>query len=99
MNEIIKQQNYNRKCIATNQITNISNLLRIDYDKKNNLICVDYEKVLKGRGCYFILNIENWEKIKKNKLLNRSFRTNISKEIYEEMDIKIKEFIYGKKKS
>ncbi|WP_232954227.1 YlxR family protein [Mycoplasmopsis phocirhinis] len=71
-----------RKCIITNQILEISNLIRFDYDKKNNQICLDLDKKLKGRGAYLLLNEQTWQQVLKTKALNRTFRTNVNRETY-----------------
>ncbi|TDV23299.1 hypothetical protein BCF59_0645 [Mycoplasmopsis mustelae] len=95
MNE--KTKNYTRKCIATNQILDAKKLTRIDFDKKKNQLTLDINKTLKGRGAYFLCNLDNWNKITKTKALNRTFRTNITKEMYDNLQTAIMEVIYGQK--
>ncbi|WP_027121411.1 YlxR family protein [Mycoplasma leonicaptivi] len=84
-------QNYTRKCIVTNNIINIDNLIRFDYNKKDNLITLDLNKSKKGRGAYFIPTQENWLKLKKTKALNRTFRTNVDMEVYNTIEQQLQE--------
>ncbi|MBU4689559.1 YlxR family protein [Mycoplasma zalophidermidis] len=81
----------NRKCIVTGQILPVNCLTRVDYDKKTGIISLDLEKTKKGRGCYFVANNENWNLILKTKALNKSFRTNVTKNIYEAIEKELKE--------
>ncbi|VEU70587.1 YlxR family protein [Mycoplasmopsis glycophila] len=89
--------NFSRKCIVTNEILDISKLVRFDYDKKNQIISLDLKREKKGRGAYIHLTPENWEKAMRNKALNRTFRTNVSKEVYEEINKQIMEVLYEQK--
>ncbi|AIA29769.1 hypothetical protein MCFN_03305 [Mycoplasmopsis californica] len=75
-----------RKCIVTGLILPLDQLVRVDFDKKNNIISLDLDKIKKGRGCYINLNEQNWELVKKTKALNRSFRTNVTKEVYNQIE-------------
>ncbi|WP_245597282.1 YlxR family protein [Mycoplasma buteonis] len=86
--------NYARKCIVTNTIVPIEKLVRFDYVKSENLITLDLSKNKKGRGAYFIPTLANWEKIKKSKALNRVFRFNVDKEVYEQIEQQLKEVLY-----
>ncbi|MBU4690414.1 DUF448 domain-containing protein [Mycoplasma sp. ES3157-GEN-MYC] len=81
----------NRKCIVTGQILPVNDLTRVDYDKKTGIISLDLKKTKKGRGCYFVANDENWNFILKTKALNRSFRTNVTKNVYESIEKELKE--------
>ncbi|WP_406613815.1 YlxR family protein [Mycoplasma corogypsi] len=85
---------HTRKCIITGQIVNIGQLIRFDYDKKNNQITLDLAKNKKGRGAYFIPTKKNWEEALKSKALNRAFRTSVSKETYEAIEAQIMEVLY-----
>ncbi|MBN4084282.1 YlxR family protein [Mycoplasma sp. CSL10166] len=90
--------NFTRKCIITNQIVDIKNLIRFNYLKNNNHATLDLKRELNGRGAYFIPSEENWNKIKKTKALNRVFKSNISKENYFEIEQELKEvFLWLKK--
>ncbi|WP_029513694.1 YlxR family protein [Mycoplasmopsis primatum] len=82
---------YNRKCIATGIIKSSNQMLRFDYNKKENIILLDLNRELKGRGAYFIPTIANWEFIIKHKCLNKTFRTAVAKETYELFDKQLKE--------
>ncbi|VEU75530.1 Putative transciprtional termination factor [Mycoplasmopsis maculosa] len=85
------ETNIFRKCIATNKIFSVSELIRIDFNKQKNIIQLDINKSLNGRGAYFLPTEANWKLIQKNKGLNRTFRINVAREIYEAIDHQIKE--------
>lgn len=97
MNE--KNSNYTRKCVVTNQILDISNLIRFDFNKKNNKITLDWLKNKKGRGCYLKNDPTLWDKFKKTKALNRAFRINISNETYLEIEKELMEVLWLKNKT
>ncbi|MCT4469544.1 YlxR family protein [Mycoplasma sp. HS2188] len=80
-----------RKCIITNQILEVANLIRFDYDKKNNQISLDLDKNMKGRGAYLLLNEQTWQQVLKTKALNRTFRTNVSRETYIKIQHQLEE--------
>ncbi|WP_029608544.1 YlxR family protein [Mycoplasma simbae] len=80
-----------RKCIVTGQIKPVDELIRIDFDRKNNQINLDLAQNKKGRGAYFILSDQNWELVWKTKAFNRSFRTNIPREFYLHIEEQLKE--------
>ncbi|WP_235670410.1 YlxR family protein [Mycoplasmopsis pullorum] len=94
-----KNKNYTRKCVATNQILDIQDLIRFDFDKKKNLIKLDLEKTGKGRGCYIKNDPNVWEKFYKSKGLNRSFRFNVSTEVYDSIYKQLMEGIWQKNKT
>ncbi|VEU60569.1 Putative transciprtional termination factor [Mycoplasmopsis bovigenitalium] len=81
----------NRKCIVTGKILPTEKLVRVNFDKPQNHITLDLKNQLKGRGCYFECNEENWQQITKTKGLNRAFRTNISREIYANIEKELRE--------
>ncbi|UUD35328.1 YlxR family protein [Mycoplasmopsis caviae] len=90
-NKIKKNSNFTRKCIITNLVKPVEELVRFDFNKKNNIITLDINRDKKGRGCYFIPTHENWEKLKKHKGLNRAFRTAVDKEVYNEIEKELEE--------
>ncbi|WP_426460953.1 YlxR family protein [Mycoplasma hafezii] len=86
--------NFTRKCIVTNQIVDISQLVRFDYQKSTQTITLDLNRTKQGRGAYFIPTSQNWEKIKKTKALNRVFRFNVPKETYDTIEQELKGVLY-----
>ncbi|WP_036463963.1 YlxR family protein [Mycoplasmopsis sturni] len=93
---MIKNKNFTRKCIATNQIVDVSQLVRFDLNK-NKEIRLDLKRELNGRGAYMIYSPENWAKIKKTKALNRVFRFGVSPEKYLEIEQELLE-VYNEQK-
>ncbi|WP_033160788.1 YlxR family protein [[Mycoplasma] collis] len=75
---------YNRKCIVTNQILPVENLLRFSINKEKK-ISVDFNKKLLGRGAYVENKKEVIELLFKKKLLNKAFKNNFTKEEYQNL--------------
>ncbi|WP_223216326.1 YlxR family protein [Mycoplasmopsis cynos] len=94
MNEI---NSLKRKCIITNQIIEISKLIRFDYKKATNILKIDWDKNMNGRGAYFVPEKQNWEKIKKTRALNRIFKTNFTFELYLKLEPELEEKLWAKK--
>ncbi len=81
-----------RMCIICRNMYDKKQLNRIVKDKDGNIF---YDKTGKknGRGAYICSNEECLNKLCKNKILNKTFKTQIDEKIYEE----IKENILGQK--
>ena len=79
-----KSQNNFRVCIATQKSYPKNEMLRIAR-LKNYRIVIDENQKLLGKGAYFKANLKNAELIKKNKLLNRTFKTRVDLSVYEEL--------------
>lgn len=73
-----------RTCIGCNQTKTKKELIRIVKNKENQ-ISIDKTGKANGRGAYICDNIECIEKAIKTKRLERSFETQISSEIYEQL--------------
>ncbi|CAL59398.1 YlxR family protein [Mycoplasmopsis agalactiae] len=86
-----KNEGFSRKCIATGLIVPENQMLRFDYNKNENLIKLDVNRELKGRGAYFIATEENWNTVVRKKCLNKTFRTAVPKEVYERIEAELKE--------
>ena len=69
-------------CIACRQMKDKRELLRIVKDKENN-ISIDKTGKKNGRGAYICKDKECLAKLKKQKLLNKAFKTNISEDVYK----------------
>lgn len=85
-------KNCSRKCIATNQILKKSALIRFNLDK-NNIISLDKNKILQGRGAYISKDKLIIEMALKKRLLNRSFKQKISIEIYNRLQKEIDQWL------
>lgn len=79
-------------CIACRQMKDKRDLLRIVKDKEGN-ISVDLSGKKNGRGAYICKDKTCLEKLKKQKSLNKAFKTNVSEDVYNE----IREVILGQK--
>ncbi|UUM19839.1 MULTISPECIES: YlxR family protein [unclassified Mycoplasma] len=98
MNEKRKNNNYTRKCIVTGQILPVEQLTRFSLRKEKQEIFLDFDKNLKGRGAYFQFSLDNWEKLKKSKALNRVFRFNVSNDNYLKIEQELLEVLNEQKK-
>lgn len=74
-----------RTCIACRQKFNKEKLMRVVRIKEEFFI--DEKLSLQGRSCYFCKNKQCIEKICKNKLLNKNFKTNINEDIYNKLNL------------
>lgn len=78
-----------RKCVGCGENIEKNSLIRIVKDKENNIF-VDKTGKANGRGVYLHKSEECFNRAFKNKELERSLKSKISKEIYDEL-IKILE--------
>ncbi len=79
-----------RMCIACRAMKDKRDLLRIVKDKTGE-ISVDNTGKKNGRGAYICKDEECLKKLEKQKLLNKTFKTNVDDEVYK----KIREEIVG----
>jgi len=73
-----------RTCIGCNEVKLKKELIRVVKNKEGE-ISIDKNGKANGRGAYICDNIECLEKAIKTKRLERSFETQISNEIYDEL--------------
>lgn len=75
-------KNLKRKCIVTHKVMEVEKLIRIaklpngEFEVNSNA---------PGRGAYVKRDSNLFEKIQKQKLLNRAFKTKVPNEVYEEL--------------
>ena len=69
-----------RTCIACKNKEVQKNLKRIVY--KDKQIFIDNQKLINGRAVYICNNIDCTNKVIKNKLLNKSFKTHVDEKEY-----------------
>ncbi|MGL5617741.1 MAG: YlxR family protein [Metamycoplasmataceae bacterium] len=79
-----------RKCIVTNKIININNMIRIVKDKNNNFF-LDKDKNIQGRGAYITNEFELIMQALDKKSLNRTFKSNIPNDVYNCLKQEVKE--------
>lgn len=72
-----------RKCVACGHRKHQSDMIRIA--RINNEFVIDKTQKIGGRGAYICGDIACVNITIRKKLLNRSFKTNISNEIYEKL--------------
>ncbi|MGL5591832.1 MAG: YlxR family protein [Metamycoplasmataceae bacterium] len=79
-----------RKCIITNKIINVNDMIRIVRDKNNNFF-IDINKNIQGRGAYITNEFELIMQALEKKILNKTFRSNISNDVYSSLKQEVKE--------
>lgn len=78
-----------RKCVVCNTHKDKKDLLRIVKDKEGN-IHIDTSGKMNGRGTYICPSIKCLENARKKRTLNNYLKTNISEEIYQEIEKYVK---------
>lgn len=73
-----------RKCIICGERKEKKELIRIVKNKQGDIFIDDKGKA-NGRGAYICKNSECINKSFENKSLNKTFKSNISSEVYEEL--------------
>ena len=73
-----------RTCIGCNIKKDKKDFIRIVKDNENN-ISIDRTGKANGRGAYICDNIECLEKAIKNKKIEKSFKMNIDKSVYDSL--------------
>lgn len=73
-----------RKCTGCQEMKNKKELIRIVKSDDGNY-SIDYTGKKSGRGSYICSNIDCLEKAKKAKGLERSFKSSIPNEVYEQL--------------
>ncbi len=76
-----------RRCCACREYADKSELIRI-VRRPDGGIAVDPSKKANGRGVWVHAKAECVDRLKKKKLLNVAFKTNVPQEVYEEIDVR-----------
>ncbi|SHD77058.1 RNase P modulator RnpM [Schnuerera ultunensis] len=74
-----------RKCVACNENRPKKELIRV-VKNKDGIIQVDLTGKINGRGAYICQNKECFDKVKKNKKLDRALEIEIPDEIYDKLN-------------
>lgn len=85
-----------RKCISTNKIVSTNEMIRIVRDKNNNFF-LEQNNYIQGRGAYILNDLKTINHALERKLLNKTFKTNISNDVYDKLKKEVNE--YGKIKN
>lgn len=83
-----------RRCIVTNKIININQMIRIVKNKENKFFLEFSEnnKHIQGRGAYVINEFEAIMQALERKILNRTFKSNISSDVYDNLKQEVKKY-------
>ena len=79
-----------RKCTGCQEMKNKKELIRVVRNDAGEF-SLDSTGKKPGRGAYICKNIECLEKACKNKGLERSFKTSVPKDLYEELKKQLEE--------
>lgn len=82
-----------RTCIACRKMQDKRNLVRIVKNKEGEIF-VDPTGKANGRGAYVCRNSDCFNKLKKQKSLNKNFSCMVSEQVYN----KLEEEIFGQRK-
>lgn len=82
-----------RMCVSCKQMQPKSDMLRVVFRANANTYTLDPTGKLNGRGAYICNNDDCISKCIKSKLLNRSFKSNVGEQIYND----VKENVIGAK--
>lgn len=74
-----------RKCVACNENRPKKELIRV-VKNKDGIVQVDLTGKINGRGAYICQNKECFDKVKKNKKLDRALEIEIPDEIYDKLN-------------
>ncbi len=77
-----------RKCIGCNEMKDKKDLIRAVRSPEGD-ISVDLTGKKNGRGCYICKGTECFEKVRKGKKLEKTFKMQIPQEIYDELEAQI----------
>lgn len=83
---------YSRKCIVTSKILPVDRLIKFVLSK-DGIIKLEKDKKLLGRGAYCIKDEQIINILFERKLLNKSFKTNINMQTYNELKKEVDEYV------
>lgn len=79
-----------RKCLGCNEMKDKRSLLRIVRDKDGNVFFDSTGKAA-GRGAYICKSVECFRKCRKGGRLEKTFKTKIDDDIYNQLETKLTE--------
>ena len=79
-----------RTCIGCRNIKDKKDLIRI-VKNKDNEIFLDRSLRANGRGAYICNNVECFEKVKKSKALERTFKMKVEDKVYKALEEELNE--------
>ena len=82
-----------RQCVACREMKPKKDLVRVIRTSEGEYL-VDFTGKLNGRGAYICNNVECMDKCVKSKSLSKSFKENISQDVYTKLK---EDFISGNK--
>ena len=83
-----------RKCVGCGEMKNKKEMMRVIKTKEEEIV-LDATGRKNGRGAYLCFSRDCLEKAMKSKGLERSLKTAIPKEVYENLEKEFEEFNHG----
>lgn len=83
---------YSRKCIVTSEVVPVNKLIRFVL-LKDGTIVLEKESRIYGRGAYCKNDVNIINILFERKLLNKSFKTNISSTTYKMLWMEVEEYV------
>ncbi len=77
-----------RMCIACRQMFDKKDLIRVVKNKEGQIF-VDKSGKANGRGAYICSNKSCFEKLKKQKILNKAFKCMVDEQVYKQLEEEI----------
>ncbi|MCK5866852.1 MAG: YlxR family protein [Mycoplasmataceae bacterium] len=79
---------YKRKCIATSKLYEVTELIRVVKTKSNEFFV---DSSTNGRGAYIWIGLKDTTILRRQRLLNRTFKGEVPLSVYDEIENKLKE--------
>ena len=84
----MKMEKRQRMCLACRQMFDKKDLVRVVKNKEGQIF-VDKSGKANGRGAYVCSNKTCFEKLKKQKILNKDFKCMIDEQVYTQLEEEI----------
>ena len=81
-------KDYKRRCIATRKLFEVTELIRVVKTKENEFFINSSKE---GRGAYIWIGLKDITILRRNRLLNRSFKVEVPLKIYDLLERTLRE--------
>lgn len=88
---MMKKKIPSRQCVGCNEMKNKKELLRVIKTPEGEIV-LDSTGKKNGRGAYICQSVACFQKAKQSKALEKSLKTSIPAQIYDELERELREF-------
>jgi len=88
---MVKKKIPSRQCVGCNEMKNKKELLRVIKTPEGEIV-LDSTGKKNGRGAYICKSVACFQKAKQSKALEKSLKTSIPAQIYDELEEELREF-------